>query len=260
MRTLLTSILLFASTLVNSRDIDTLVWIKVEYGQYNLFYTGADRAEAADIAGYINRGMETVSRFFNKEFRQKPSVFIFPDRSSLTRQWRMDWQLPDFDAQCWMVASGTARRLDLLSPRNWLTEACDHPGDSNEVRQVILHELVHVLHGQYNPHPDFTNMEKLDWLVEGLATYASGQLTQERVQRIKNSFKEGTVPVSFAELWKGADKYGKAGSFIRYLDQLYGRQKLTDLMQFSDPGKLLNYLDSSEKQLLEGWVRFTSEK
>lgn len=257
-----TTILAFIliSTGIFSRNIDSLPWVHIEHKQFDLFYTRPDSTLVPAIARYTENGMKEAALFFDKKYHQKLSVYIFPDRSSLTDQWRKDWQQPDFTAQCWMVASGIASRLDMLSPRTWKMEACDHPGDSTEVRQVILHELVHVLHAQQNPRPDFAGMENVDWLVEGLATYASGQLTNARIQRIKQAIKTGQAPASFAEFWKGSDKYGKAGSFIFYLDQRFGRQKIAELMAFTDSQKILNCLGFSEKQLVDGWVDFIMDK
>ncbi|WP_181394611.1 hypothetical protein, partial [Staphylococcus pseudintermedius] len=78
---------------------------------------------------------------------------------------------------CWMVASGVADGVRMLSPRAWKTEACEHDaGDARHVEQLLAHELVHVFHGQHNPSPAFLAVTGIVWFVEGLATLASGQL------------------------------------------------------------------------------------
>ena len=74
----------------------------------------------------------------------------------------MDWNLPDFQSECWMIGSGMAHRLDFLSPRVWKTQACEHdPDDEVEIRQLLTHELVHVYHCQYLPT---THVEELEAL------------------------------------------------------------------------------------------------
>jgi hypothetical protein len=81
-----------------------------------------------------------------------------------------------------MIASGVGHRLDILSPNAWAKEACDHnANDSTEIRKVIWHELVHVFHGQYNPDHTFNYIEKLDWLVEGTATFVSGTVGYKEI-------------------------------------------------------------------------------
>jgi hypothetical protein len=41
-----------------------------------------------------------------------------------------------------------------------------------------------VYHGQFNPTRDFTGVDDLDWFIEGLAVFASGQLTKERLEQM----------------------------------------------------------------------------
>ena len=52
----------------------------------------------------------------------------------------------------------------------------------------------YVFHGQYNPDHSFNYIEKLDWLVEGIATFVSGQLDANRSQRLKQLINENKVP------------------------------------------------------------------
>jgi hypothetical protein len=249
--------LAFLTLVLNTHasDNDTLQWKSLSFPNYQLNYTYQDSSLVINIRNYIERGIAEATGFFGLAFKQSPVIYLFPDRNSLTVQWRKDWNLPSFEAQCWMVASGVAGRLDILSPGKWRTEACEHPGDSTEVRQIVLHELIHSLHAQHNPKPGFEGMEEIDWLVEGIATYASGQLNTERIQRIKRSFAEGRIPVSFKELWTGADKYGKAGSFVSFLDKKFGRIKLTGLLLHTSQESILEYLDSKENDLIKAWIK-----
>lgn len=84
-----------------------------------------------------------------------------------------------------MVASGIATKLDMISPKMWDKESCEHQYAETKKHNSSLHELVHVYHGQLNASPDFSNVEGIDWFVEGLATYASGQCDSLRIAEIK---------------------------------------------------------------------------
>ena len=155
-----------------------------------------------------------------------------------------------------MIASGVAHRLDILSPNAWTREACDHNGnDSIEIRQVIWHELVHVYHGQYNPNHTFTYIENLDWLVEGIATYISGQLDQKRLQRIKNAIENNKTPSSLNDFWKGQDKYGLSGSMAAFIDKQLGRNNLFRLLQLTKKQEVLKSLDMTEEELISNWKK-----
>jgi hypothetical protein len=39
--------------------------------------------------------------------------------------WQKDWNEPRFKSECWMVASGVASKLDVISPKSWDKQACD---------------------------------------------------------------------------------------------------------------------------------------
>jgi hypothetical protein len=153
-----------------------------------------------------------------------------------------------------MIASGVADRLDLLSPEAWASEACDHnANDSTEIRHVIWHELVHVFHGQHNPDHTFSYIEKLDWLVEGIATYVSGQLDEKRIQPVRQMLVNNKTPSSLDEFWKGQNKYGLSGSIVAFIDNKYGRKKVFELLNQTNKQNVLKNLAVSEDQLLSDW-------
>ena len=64
-------------------------------------------------------------------------------------------------------------------------------------QDLITHELVHTYHGQHNPTRDFTGMDDLGWFVEGLATYASGQMAHSHAGDAKAALAAGTISYNF---------------------------------------------------------------
>lgn len=155
-----------------------------------------------------------------------------------------------------MVASGIAYRLDILSPRVWPTQACEHDSNDEEAtRKLILHELIHVYHGQHNPSPTFDNIENIDWLVEGIAIYACGQLDTARYDRAKNTIIKGEGPVLLANIFKGEHRYGYSGSMIKFIDDTYGREVLNQLVGLTKADEVLAVLAISEEELIDQWRR-----
>jgi len=234
---------------------DSLQWIKKQEKLFTLYYTPADSSIIFTIEKDLATGTRSVTRFFQtKSFKKKFDVYIFPNRDELNTQWSKDWAGPGFKSACWMVASGVAHRLDILSPFCWKKEACDHnAGDADEVQKIITHELVHVFHAQHNPKPTFDGMDELSWLVEGLATYASGQLNEERINKVKAQLKQEKIPLTLTRLWTGADKYGRAGSFVQFMDKEYGRKKLIGLLKYTDNTSILQSLKTDEAALISKW-------
>ncbi len=233
---------------------DSLEWKELAREKYTLHYTSADQSIIKKIDNDLQSGLDHIVEHLHQSFPNKFNVYIFPDRILLDKQWQKDWGDSSFQSHCWMIASGVAHRLDILSPNTWAKQACDHNGsDTIEVRQVIWHEMVHVFHGQYNPDHTFSYIEKLDWLVEGVATFVSGQLDEKRLQRIKQLIKENKTPSTLDNFWKGQEKYGLSGSIVAYIDKTYGREKLFALMKFTNKQDALKFLGVSEEELIKNW-------
>ncbi|HET9746174.1 MAG TPA: hypothetical protein VFP97_10715 [Chitinophagaceae bacterium] len=252
------SILLLISAVLCSKNMalpgDSLVWKKLSESGYTIYYTAVDSNEVKSIGVNLKSGIEHIASFFNHKFQDTFKVYVFPDRSSLDGQWRRDWNDPTFKSECWMIASGIAHRLDILSPNSWKKEACDHnASDTAEIKEVIWHELVHVFHGQHNPDHTFSYIEKLDWLVEGVATYVSGQLDDKRIQPVRQMIIDNKIPSSLDDLWKGQNKYGLSGSLVAFIDRKYGRQKVFELLNHVNKQNALKNLAISENQLLSDW-------
>ncbi len=205
----------------------------------------------------IDAGMQSTAGFFSAPYEHSFDVYVHPTRRSLDSTWRVDWKMPDFKSECWMVASGVATRLDLLSPATWDTAACEHlTADRVGTQRVITHELVHVYHGQNNPSPDFGDVSGLDWFVEGLATYASGQCDSTRMAQVRNAVAANDVPRSLEKFWTGKWKYGLSGSAVMYIDVKYGRTALVGLLKFARLADLLSSLHTPESDFLSGWRTF----
>jgi len=156
--------------------------------------------------------------------------------------------------QCWMVGVGTADLMVVLSPEAWRKQACEHdPNDVEATRRLVEHELIHVYHGQFNPTRDFTGVDDLDWFVEGLAVFGSGQLTKDRVDHMQAAVAAGQVPEALSKVWTGAERYAFAGSLVRYIDQTWGRATIVRLLRARSSAEALAILGTSERALMAGW-------
>ncbi len=218
------------------------------------------QAETGDSsAGVLIRrasleGIGRIEGFFGLPFRRGVRVRVFPDRASLTSYWRAAWGVPDLKAECWQVASGTASLLSILSPGRWKEEACEHdPADTAGIGLLVAHELVHVFHAQRNPRPEFDGMDDLGWLVEGLATYVSGQLEARHAKAAREAIGAGADPRVLARAWSGRYRYGVAGSIVRYIDERYGRKVLISLLAVTTQEEALRTLGVKEEELLSRW-------
>lgn len=211
-------------------------------------------ADSAALLPCLSDGARAVEQFFGHPFPRKFDVYVFPDRAALDKQWRQDWGDSTFQSACWMVASGVAHRLDILSPRAWKEEACEHKAeDTVALRKLLQHELAHVYHGQHNPKPDFAGMDEMGWWIEGIAVYASGQLDSARLGGVRDLLARKATPEHLQQFWSGKNKYGLAGSLSACLDALGGRQVLYQLLACTSTEQALALLRTDEPALLSLW-------
>lgn len=232
-------------------------WIIEKRQGYDLAYTSADKKNKSEYAVLVDNGLAPVKTFFGAPYHKGFAVYVHPRRHSLDSAWQIDWGMPDFKSECWMVASGIATKLDVISPKLWDKEACEHVyTETRRTQQLIIHELVHVYHGQVNASPNFSNTEGIDWFVEGLATYASGQCDSVRLSEVKKSLAEGKIPERLDDFWTGKIKYGLSGSVVMFIDHKYGRTKLIELLPFTKKTEMLSALRTTESELLAGWRKY----
>lgn len=233
---------------------DTLIHSESRKG-YELEYTSIDKSLKDEVIRWVETASDSIVHFAGASFPHSFMVTIFNSRLSLDRQWQADWGMPDFKSECWMVASGTGSRLDLLSPRVWKDEACEHdPTNEIEIERLIAHELMHVFHGQINPDHNFEGMDDVAWLIEGVAVYASGQLDSARMKPVVQSIMDAAYPKTLNQFWTGRNKYGNAGSLVRFIDQKYGRSILIQLLKATSTDSILNVLKIHEDELIAAWA------
>ena len=159
-----------------------------------------------------------------------------------------------------MVASGVATKLDMISPKLWDNQSCEHIySETIKTQQLITHELVHIYQGQLNISPDFSAAEGIDWFVEGLATYASGQCDSSVINRVKKAISENKIPKSLDDFWTGNLRYGLSGTVVKYIDYKYGREKLKELLPFNKKSAILLALKTSETDLLVEWKKYIQD-
>jgi hypothetical protein len=235
-------------------------WIIEKQNGYYLYYTTLDKQNIVEYKAYFEAGKKTVEEFFQNSIKNNFSIYIHPSRSSLDSTWQKDWNMPDFKSQCWMVASGVSYKLDIISPKKWDSLACEHSySDSIKTQRLITHELVHVYHGQQNKSPDFSDVTGIDWFVEGLAVYASGQCDSIRISEVKKAISENRIPETLDKFWTGNLKYAFSGTVVLYLDEKYGREKIISLLKYNNIEELLSALNTIGFEIMNGWRKYMKE-
>lgn len=223
-----------------------------------LRFVAADRETAGAVRPLLDAGRQAVETYFGALFAERVAVTIVPDRAAFTSVLNAEWGVPE--TQCWMVGTGVADFLVVLSPRDWAAEACEHDAaDTQHVQDIVTHELTHVYHGQRNPTRDFDGADEVGWFAEGLAVVVAGQLDRGRMSDPREAVRAGAVPARLADAWSGRYRYAVSGSLVRYIDVTWGRDAVRDLLAVTTQAQLLARLGVTEQELLERWKTWVME-
>ena len=153
-----------------------------------------------------------------------------------------------------MIAAAWGNELDLLSPRAWGRDACGHDaGNTTHIRNVLAHEVVHVLHAQLGQHANLGSMLNAQWFTEGLATYVSGMLDVDYAGTVQSRLNAGFAPTTLAEVWSDRANYPLSASIVRYIDHRFGRAALRELLSARSSTTILARLGIGEAELLTAW-------
>src|ERR1700759_3828145 len=95
-------------------------WMEKPYRSFDLLFTDADAVSKDEYANLVTRAVDSVEHFFGQRFLYSFKVFIHPGRRSLDSTWAHDWKQPGYKSECWMVASGVAERMDIISHERWV--------------------------------------------------------------------------------------------------------------------------------------------
>lgn len=230
----------------------------VEAGRLSFEYEPEDSSQMAALESYSYEGVERVENFFGARYLNPVTVVVLPDRAAFDAYAAREWGMPQ--TQCWMVGAAATNSLVLVSPRHWSPD-CDHdPNDATHVRDIVVHELVHVYHMQHNPSDEFEGADEVGWFVEGLATYASGQLETGHADRAREAVETGAVPARLMDAWSGPYRYGVAGSLAAFIDETVGRDTFVELLGAATQDELLSAMGMTETQVLEAWADWVKRK
>src|SRR5262245_17071871 len=107
--------------------------------ELRIIHAEQDKDVIASLKPHLELRQQKVERFFGQRFKKAFEVEVVPGRAAFDEYFRKRWKIPKTEA--WMVASGVADRMVILSPRVRKTQAAEHdPADAEHIRDLIAHE------------------------------------------------------------------------------------------------------------------------
>jgi len=173
---------------------------------------------------------------------------------SLSRNERQAGLKPDAPIDIYIYASYQDLRDAILYEPQWIGGQADASHsivivglsqfDHEYDRNVVIHELTHVLIGRFT----FSCLSDMpSWLVEGLAVYSEGKLDEQSQAQFDNAIRSNdllsvrSLSAGFSEEFGQATlSYAESYSLVKFLIETYGQEKMTSLLTTLSNGKAID--------------------
>ncbi|MCR5166197.1 MAG: hypothetical protein K6C13_03120 [Oscillospiraceae bacterium] len=222
---------------LKTNDMSVLVgeWVNVYYEK--------EESAAKDVFEYADSETGKIARKLGFSEKQNVNIYIYDNQSTMQmKKYGLIGPLLGLD---WYIGDNIKTNVILTSPAN---PGKAHTYDDN--KYAVLHEIVHAYISVINPKIKL-------WLTEGMALYLSNgdEFHKEYIDNFGiPSYKDTQTinPITFSD----CGGYTFAHTYIVYLDDTYGWDKVTELVETEDYEKVF---DKSSKEIYNEWVSYLNE-
>lgn len=183
--------------------------------------------EDPELQEYKDTAMKELNKFFGKQWiYNTPKLFIVDDRKTIDL-------LREEKTEDWVVGWSWGRNaIFILNPKNISSES-NHDGNTYNIRHLIKHELCHAFFQMA------FGQSKFQWINEGVALYAAGQLEDYDKPKKFDGFLGENVNKVFRE----------SGYVIKLIIDNFGKEKLFEFLRKQSNISKLEELNSLFKEI-----------
>jgi hypothetical protein len=202
------------------------------------FYSPNHDAEdaASSLADAFEANHDRLAELFQYEAGDRTIIHLYTDKDEFREMIGRDTE-GTYDAQ--------DRIIKVYTPADISDETTRH-----NFKEQIVHEFVHQIIQQINP-----DVATVQWLDEGTAYYASGQLEEE--MQVKTFYYDIPTIEQFADPEyfdkAGGAAYFYSGLMVQYIADTYGVDALNRIIRHPDHTAVERILDQSIAELHEAW-------
>lgn len=209
-------------------------------GEWVDVYYETEEAAARDVFALAESQSKALADKLGFEEKQPIRIYIYDNQQ--TMQMKKYGYLGAILGLDWYIGDNRGTDVLLTSPAN--------PGkmhDYDTVKEAVLHEMVHAYISIMNEDIDL-------WLTEGMALYLSNgqpfekdyleEISLPTVKAIKTS-----NPIQFEKI----GGYMLAHTYIGYIEQAYGWDKVIQLIETEDYEKVLG---KNNEKIYKEWIAF----
>lgn len=224
-------------TFIPTLNLKTKDMLTYESQHFVIYYEKQDENVVKDISNQLNDGYNKIFEAININTTYKTEVYVYKNIYELhVKKYGLLGML--FGPK-WYIGDNIENKVIIVSPNN--------PGPEHSYSSIIdatLHEYVHTLMWNINP-----NLSK--FLNEGMAGYISGNTKPGYKFQTLPNFSDTKIsnPITFGN----EGMYPVSYTYIEYLDENYGMEKVLELVSTGDYNKTFS---RSEEDMFNEWIEF----
>ena len=155
------------------------------------------------------------------------------------------------------IAQPQGKYLVLLSPNAYEKDSI-YSYIEDDYERLIFHEVTHMFEEYLSKDMENSSL----WFGEGLAVYLSKQSKYEDEFRhtVCESIQKRNVPTLEEIEGKFEFAYEWGWTLIKYIEEVYGKQMINDILRNYDNGKVLEYMKVNKNIFEEQWKKYVLNK
>jgi hypothetical protein len=230
-------LLLIIANFIPAWNLKTEGMQKLTGNNINVYYE-KEEAAAEDVFELADAKAADISKKFGFTEKQQINIYIYDHQSTMQSK-KYGYLGPMLNLD-WYIGDNGGTNVILTSPAN--------PGkvhDYNNNKNAALHEMVHAYISVLNPHIKL-------WLTEGTALYLTNAnpFNKALIKDIPSySDIQTRNPIKFSNMYG----YDFANTYIEYLDNTYGWDKVLKLIKTEDYEGVFG---KSSHEIYDEWVDY----
>lgn len=198
---------------------DRYQWSSTTSGNITVFWHQGDRAFGETLAGIAQRALDRITRNAGLELNDPIQLIVYPEPSEIS-------DVILFQPE-WIGG--------LAFPAHNIVMAAIAPGEDAWAREVIPHELMHLVSGALTFNCLGAGMPT--WLDEGLSRFSENSPNADLAAKVRDLALSGELP-ALSSLANAFSAYGNEAGLsyeqsyqvVAFLIDRYGPEKMSDLL------------------------------
>jgi hypothetical protein len=241
----------------NKVQYEVFDWHFIQSEHFNIYFNGDNKTISDFCAKHAEAAYASISTLLDWDLKKRYSIIVYDSHNDFQQTNTVDDYMPE----------GVGGFTELFKNR----VVIPFEGSYRDLRHVIHHEMIHAfmndLYYGGNIQSMISGAVRLNiplWLAEGTAEYESSRWDTEADMFMRDFTYHGLIGAYDFEDLRGYYAYKGGQSIFKFIREVYGYQKLTELYRkmkvYHDVRKAIkNTFNMTQEELSEEWHHYLKE-